>query len=64
MKEGNREEGTGNRVEEVVFPGCHSDVGGLYDDNHAIADVTLDRILDLVKRALEGIKRHSLCDII
>ena len=51
-------------MEEVVFPGCHSDVGGLYDDNHAIADVTLDRILDLVKRALEGIKRHSLCDII
>ena len=111
LKEGNREEGTGNRVEEVVFPGCHSDVGGLYEDNHAIADVTLDWILepalkrglkilveadrspllhsttttsdydykihdslheptngwgllDPVKRVLEGIKRHSLCDII
>ena len=111
LREGNREEGTGNRVEEVVFPGSHSDVGGLYDDNHAIADVTLDWILepslkrglkilaeaartpllhcttttsdydykihdslreptngwgllDPVKRALEGIKRHSLCDII
>ena len=92
-----------NNVEELVFPGSHSDVGGLYDDNHAIADVTLDWILepalkrglktlhstptpftytsllihdslheptngwgllDPVKRALEGIKRHSLCDII
>ena len=91
-------------VEELVFPGSHSDVGGLYDDNHAIADVTLDWILeparkaglkgsfgqrtddigqrqyavhdslreptngwgllDPVKRAMEGIKRHSLCDII
>ena len=93
-----------NTVEELVFPGCHSDVGGLYDDNHAIADVTLDWILEPalkrglktihcmttattsnydykihdslheptngwgllepVKRVLEGIKRHSLCDII
>ena len=35
----------GGRVEELVFPGSHSDVGGLYDDNHAIADVTLDWIL-------------------
>ena len=102
-----RDQGLGigdQRVEELVFPGCHSDVGGLYDDNHAIADVTLDWILepalerglktircstststlnfdykihdslheptngwgflDPVKRALEGIKRHSLCDII
>ena len=90
------------KVEELVFPGSHSDVGGLYDDNHAIADVTLDWILrpalerglkalscttpppdcdykihdsrkeptnawgalDPVKRDLEGVKRHSLCDII
>ena len=102
LREGNREEGTGNRVEEVVFPGCHSDVGGFYDDNHAIADTTLYWILEPalkrglktlhctptpttyaykihdslheptngwgllepVKRALEGVKRHSLCDII
>ena len=92
-----------NTVEELVFPGSHSDVGGLYDDNHAIADVTLDWILepalkrglktlqstptlstyasllvydslheptngwgllDPVKRVLEGVKRHSFCDII
>ena len=92
-------------VEELVFPGCHSDVGGLYDDNHAIADVTLDWILepaisrglkvlpgvypieqsnnlksnnvihdslheptngwgllDPVKRVLDGIRRHPLCE--
>ena len=102
-------EGVGKRVEEMVFPGSHSDVGGLYDDNHVIADITLDWILqpalkrglkicaeaertpllrsttttsdynyrihdslceptngwgmlDPVKRDLEGIKRHPLCD--
>ena len=92
-------------VEELVFPGSHSDVGGLYDDNHAIADVTLDWILepalsrglkalpgvypikqsnnlnsnnvihdslheptngwgllDPVKRVLDGIRRHPLCE--
>ena len=98
-----------NNVEELLFPGSHSDVGGLYDDNHAIADVTLDWILepalkrglkilveadrspllhsttttsdydykihdslheptngwgllDPVKRVLDGIRRHPLCD--
>ena len=96
--------GEGCRVEEMVFPGSHSDVGGLYDDNHALADVTLDWILAPaiksglridgrqpaieggqkryllhdslneptnvwgalapVKRLLEGVKRHPLCDII
>lgn len=28
-------------VEELVFPGTHSDVGGLYADNHVVADLTL-----------------------
>ena len=90
-------------VEELVFPGSHSDVGGLYDDNHAIADVTLDWILepalkrglktlhstptpstytsllihdslreptngwgvfDPVRRELDGVRKHSFCDII
>ena len=46
------------RVEELVFPGCHSDVGGLYDDNHAIADVTLEWILEPALKA--GLKiSHS-----
>lgn len=31
----------GGTCEEMVFPGCHSDVGGLYADNHMVADVTL-----------------------
>lgn len=30
---------TGEQVEEELFPGVHSDVGGLYDDNHEYADV-------------------------
>lgn len=28
-------------VEELVFPGSHSDVGGLYEDNHVVADAAL-----------------------
>ena len=104
LREGMRDEERRMRVEESVFPGSHSDVGGLYEDNHAIADVTLDWILepaverglrvdrwqktedngqsqyavhdslneptnawgalDPVKRALDGVKRHQLCDII
>lgn len=44
-------------VEELIFPGCHSDVGGLYDDNHAIADVTLDWILEpAIERGLKAIR--------
>lgn len=32
---------TRQRVTEMLFPGVHSDVGGLYADNHVIADVSL-----------------------
>ena len=28
----------GRQVEEELFPGVHSDVGGLYEDDHALAD--------------------------
>lgn len=28
----------GGQVEEELFPGVHSDVGGLYEDDHALAD--------------------------
>ncbi len=28
----------GSQVEEELFPGVHSDVGGLYEDDHALAD--------------------------
>ena len=31
----------GPQAEEMVFPGSHSDVGGIYPDNHAVADVAL-----------------------
>ena len=34
----------GDNVEEVVFPGSHSDVGGIYPDNHEVADVALSWI--------------------
>jgi len=34
------------RIEELLFPGSHSDVGGLYEDNHGIADRTLEWILE------------------
>lgn len=33
--------GDRKRVVETVFPGSHSDIGGLYDDNHEMADLTL-----------------------
>ncbi len=29
----------GGQVEEALFPGVHSDVGGLYEDDHALAGV-------------------------
>lgn len=36
--------------EEVVFPGCHSDVGGVYADNHAVADLALAWIAEPARR--------------
>ena len=44
-------------VEELVFPGSHSDVGGLYADNHVIADVTLAWIAQRARRAGLRLKR-------
>lgn len=39
--------------EERVFPGVHSDVGGLYEDNHDMADATLAWIAEpAVERGL------------
>lgn len=42
------------RVMQLVFPGCHSDVGGLYDDNHVLADVSLAWMAQGAKR--EGLR--------
>ena len=38
------------KVDEMVFPGVHSDVGGLYEDNHVIADVSLAWIAQGARR--------------
>lgn len=43
----------GAQGEERVFPGVHSDIGGLYEDNHDLADATLTWIADgAVERGL------------
>ena len=34
----------GQAVEEELFPGAHSDVGGLYEDNHVLADIAREWI--------------------
>ena len=39
------------RVTETLFPGSHSDVGGLYDDNHLVADLALAWIAAGARRA-------------
>ena len=38
----------------MLFPGSHSDVGGLYDDNHIVADLSLAWIAAGAKR--EGLR--------
>ena len=42
------------QVVEMLFPGSHSDVGGLYDDNHLVADLALAWIAAGAKR--EGLR--------
>ena len=42
------------RVTEMLFPGSHSDVGGLYDDNHLVADLALAWVAAGAKR--EGMR--------
>lgn len=34
------------QFEQLVFPGVHSDVGGLYDDNHRLADEALKWVVE------------------
>ena len=36
----------GGKAEEMLFPGSHSDVGGLYEDCHLVADLSLAWIAD------------------
>jgi len=47
-------EGDRKQVVEMLFPGSHSDVGGLYDDSHLIADIALAWIAAGAKR--EGLR--------
>ena len=42
------------QVVEMLFPGSHSDVGGLYGDNHLVADLALAWIAAGAKR--EGLR--------
>ena len=42
--------GDRRQVSEMLFPGSHSDVGGLYDDNHHIADLALAWVAAGAKR--------------
>ena len=46
-------------VVETLFPGSHSDVGGLYADNHLMADLALSWIAAGAKRAGLRLKRGA-----
>ena len=47
-------EGAKGQVVETLFPGSHCDVGGLYDDNHLVADLALAWVATGAKR--EGLR--------
>ena len=36
-------------IEQVWFPGVHSDIGGGYDDDWRLADLSLDWMLDSLR---------------
>ena len=46
--------GGASEVKEVAFPGSHSDVGGLYEDNHDMADLALAWVAAGAKK--EGVR--------
>ena len=47
------------QVAEILFPGSHSDVGGLYGDNHLVADLALAWIAAGAKREGLRLKRTA-----
>ena len=53
--------GEKKRVVEMLFPGSHSDVGGLYDDNHLVADLALAWVAAGARR--EGLRVKGAADI-
>lgn len=40
---------TGQVIDQVWFPGAHSDIGGGYEDDRRLADLTLDWMLDRLR---------------
>ena len=51
--------GDRSQVVEMLFPGSHSDVGGLYADNHLVADLALAWIAAGAKSAGMRLKRGA-----
>ena len=51
--------GERGRVAETLFPGSHSDVGGLYADNHLMADLALAWVAAGAKSAGVRLKRGA-----
>ena len=58
--------GEESSVEEMIFPGSHSDIGGLFEDNHEMADLTLAWIAsgaeDAGLRLKEGVQLSEHLD--
>ena len=52
-------EGDKRQVVEMLFPGSHSDVGGLYSDNHLMADLALAWVAAGAKSAGLRLKRGT-----
>lgn len=51
--------GEKGRVVEMLFPGSHSDIGGLYDDDHQMADLALAWVAAGAKKAGLRLKRGA-----
>jgi uncharacterized protein (DUF2235 family) len=52
-----------DRIEEVWFPGVHSDVGGGYD-THRLGDITLEFMIDRARRAGLAFDDEALSEIV
>ncbi len=50
------------RVVEMLFPGSHSDVGGLYADNHLMADLALAWVAAGARKA--GVRLRRGADVV
>lgn len=50
-----------NTATELLFPGSHSDVGGLYEDDHQVADVALAWIAEGARKGSMRLKSGIKC---